>query len=89
MQKAKKKRDYDTVGVRFIIPMTVLSNGNSISKIYTYKVRKGAKVHLGQELIADSPIGAAIVAVVRIDKVPQDIDPMVSYKFIDRKATPL
>lgn len=86
MQKAKK--NYSTVGVRFLIPLATLSS-NGISKIYTYKVRKGAKLHLGQELIADSPIGACIVAVVRIDKVPQDIDPMVTYKFIDRKAAPL
>src|ERR1700735_4781824 len=34
------KKDYNTVGVRFLA-------GHNLAKIYTYRIRKGAKVHLG------------------------------------------
>lgn len=81
-QKNVANAKYYTVGVRFL-------NG-SANGIYTYKIRKGAKVHLGQELIADSPSGTVWgVAVVRIDKVPQDNVPGITYKFLTRKAVAL
>lgn len=79
------KKDYRTIGVRFVY-------GHNAGKIYTYKIRKGAKVHLGQELVAESnpPTGwtKSVVVVVRIDKTPQDDGPY-EYKFITQKASDL
>lgn len=80
--KAKRKT-YSTIGVRF------LSGGASIAKVYTYRVRKGAKLHLGQELVADTPYGTAVVAVVQIHQSPQDRAEGIDYKFISRKVAPL
>lgn len=83
--KAKKKKQpepYYTVGVRFLHSM-------SRAFIYTYKIPSRAKVHLGQELIADTPQGTSLVVVVRIDKTRQDIEPGITYKFIARKVAPL
>lgn len=79
--KAKRKT-YSTIGVRFL-------SGASIAKVYTYRVRKGAKLHLGQELVADTPYGTAVVAVVQIHQSPQDRVEGINYKFISRKVAPL
>lgn len=82
-KKARKPKapNYFTIGVRFL---------KSPSTIYTYKVRKGAKVFLGQELIAPpNQHGIDVVVAVRIDKLPQDTDPSITYKFIERKVSPL
>lgn len=81
MSKQKTKRNnkpHSTVGVRFL--------SGDIAKVYTYKIRTGKAVHLGQELVADTPRGPALVAVVRIDKTPQDSGPY-DYKFLERKVT--
>lgn len=79
------KKDYNTVGVRFIY-------GHNLAKVYTYRVRKGAKLHLGQEVVVPSePQGELIkgvAVVVRIDKTPQDNGPYV-YKYITEKVAPL
>lgn len=84
--KPKKKsappKTYYTVGVRFLYT-------TNRSFVYTYKIPNRAKVHLGQELIADTPHGSSIVVVVRIDKKPQDNEPGIVYKFIERKVAPL
>lgn len=83
---AKKpvKVNYNTVGVRFL-------DGHNIAKVYTYGVRKGGKIHLGQELVADTPRGPALVAVVRIDKTPAPVDPSwpCGLKFLTRKVVEL
>lgn len=75
------KKDYNTIGVRFL-------RGDTLHKVYTYKVRKGAKVHLGQELVARTDRGDTVVVVVEIHKTPQDTGPY-NYKFIDQKVAPL
>lgn len=91
--KATPKLNFDTIGVRFL-------SGVDIVKIYTYKVRKGSKVLLGQELIADTPRGPGVCAVVRIDSSPQApakyieqygsvSEAIEQLKFIERKAVPL
>lgn len=75
------KKDYNTIGVRFL-------RGDTLHKVYTYKVRKGAKVHLGMELVARTDRGDTVVVVVEMHKTPQDNGPY-NYKFIDQKVAPL
>lgn len=76
------KKDYNTVGVRFIY-------GHDVAKIYTYKIRKGAKVHLGQEVVVPSSVVAQSVAVVvEIHKTPQDTG-LYNYLFVTGKVAPL
>lgn len=74
----KRTKPLSTIGVRF--PETPV-------KVYTYQIPRGSKVHLGQELVADTPRGPAVVFVVRIDKTPQKFEFML--KTIDRKAVAL
>jgi hypothetical protein len=78
----KKQEKFYTIGVRF---------ARGPDKIYTYKVRKGAKVHLGQELVADTPFGTTLVFVVRIDKTPQkpEEDRFIVLKYIEKKVVAL
>jgi len=76
-RKTKNAKSYTTVGVRFL-------QGGSLHKVYTYKIRKGAKVHLGQLLIGNN----ALVAVVEIHSTPQDTE-CYDYKFITQKVTAL
>lgn len=76
-----------TIGVRFL-------SGNDIQKVYTYKVPSTAKVYLGQELVADTPRGPAVAAIVRLDKTPlldviNDDGDTVEVKSIERKVVPL
>lgn len=56
-------------------------------KIYTYKVKRG-RVKLGDELIADTPRGPAVVFVVRLDANAQPVEG-VELKTITRKAVPI
>jgi len=77
--KRKTKKPYDTIGVRFV-------NGHNLAKVFTYRVRK-AVAH-GDLLIADTPNGPAIVAVVRLDRTPQDTEGF-DYKFITQKVATL
>lgn len=79
--KKLAKKDYNTIGVRFL-------RGDTLHKVYTYKVRKGAKTFLGQELVARTDRGDTVVVVVEIHKTPQDTGPY-NYKFIDQKVAPL
>ena len=72
---------FNTIGVRF----SDGSGAGGIAKIYSYKIRKGGKVHLGQELVADTPRGPAPVFVVRIDKTP---NPEATV-FLERKTVAL
>lgn len=90
MKKRVKKKSPDpkfsTIGVRFL-------SGMNLAKVYSYKVHTRVKVYLGQELVADTPRGAAVVVVVRIDKKPHpavdDYGTPVIQKFIERKVAPL
>jgi hypothetical protein len=65
---AKKKADaarkkaaakFRTVGVRFL-------QGGNLAKIYTYKIKRSAKVHLGQELVVTNDNGVSVVVVVQM-----------------------
>ena len=83
--KKVKEEKFNTIGVRFLESSTPY-------KVYTYKVRAGKKVHLGQELIADTDRGPAVVVAVRIDKTPQpagDGAVFVRLKYIEKKAVAL
>jgi hypothetical protein len=82
--KKAKPEKFNTIGVRFI-------GGQNPEKIYTYKVRIGAKVYLGQELIADTARGPAAVVVVRTDKTPNQFEtcPIEGLKYIEKKAVAL
>jgi hypothetical protein len=82
--KKAKPEKFNTIGVRFL-------DGGNLAKIYTYKVRIGAKVHLGQELVADTPRGPAVVVVVRTDKTPNEHEtyPIEGLKYISKKAVAL
>lgn len=75
------KKDYNTVGMRFL-------RGSNLHKVYTYKLPKRAKVHLGQELVVPSPFGNCTAVVVEIHKAPQDDGPY-QYKFVVGKVSPL
>jgi hypothetical protein len=75
------KKDYSTIGVRFL-------RGDNLHKVYTYRIRKGAKVHLGMELVARTDSGDTVVVVTEIHKTPQD-NGAYYYKFIDQKVAPL
>jgi hypothetical protein len=86
VSKKKSSLSYYTIGVRFL-------DGLHVARVYTYRVQRrvvtNSQVHLGQELVADTPYGSAVVVVVRIDAVPQDSNPRVLYKYITRKVAPL
>lgn len=82
-----KKKDYNTVGVRFL-------RGSNLAKLYTYKVKKGAKLHLGQEVVVPTDPDKqnydtnTIAVVVRIDAKPTDNGPY-NYKFVQGTVKPL
>lgn len=78
VKKAKVEK-FNTIGVRYI-------NSGALSAITTYKVRIGAKVHLGQELVVDHVEGPRVVVVARIDKTPQALS---FSTYIDKKAVAL
>lgn len=80
MKRNTKKETYYTIGVRFL--------SGDVGRVFTYRVRTGKAVHLGQELVADTPRGPALVVVVRIDKTRQDTGPY-EYKYITRKVATL
>jgi hypothetical protein len=64
----KSPPKYNTLGVRFL-------GGQHPERVYTYGVRKGARVHLGQLLVAETPAGPSICVAVRLDKKPSPINP--------------
>lgn len=71
------KKDYNTVGVRFL-------QGPNLEKVYTYKVKKGAKLRLGQEIVVPTQrdvLANTIAVVVELHKSPQDTGGY-SYKFV-------
>lgn len=59
---ATKESKMRLVGVRFL-------SGNNLAKVYTYKTKRTAKLHLGQEVVVHNTEGAsAVVAVVSLDQ---------------------
>lgn len=77
-----RKKMYYTIGVRFLY-------GPNFGKMYTYRVCNRNKVTLGQELVADTPSGSAVVVAVRIDTKRQDTNVAIEYKYITHKVAPL
>lgn len=78
------KKDYNTVGVRFL-------QGPNLQKVYTYRVRKGAKLRLGQEVVVPTQrevLANTIAVVVELHKVPQDTG-AYDYKFVAGTVSPL
>lgn len=71
--RAKKVREvqFNTIGVRFI-------DGHNLAKVYTYRVPKKAKLHLGQEVVVpvdkagNGNIVNTIAVVVELHKARQD-----------------
>ena len=59
----KEKRNFQWCGVRFI-------HGENLGTVYSYKVRKGVKLHLGQELVVRNHRGTSIVVVVAVNEEP-------------------
>ncbi len=76
--------EYRTIGIRFAIGV-----GSNPGKVYTYKVRAGAEILLGDELVLDTPYGPSVGFVVRKDKTNQDTDPGIQYKYATRKTIEL
>jgi hypothetical protein len=57
---AAKESQMRLVGVRFL-------SGHSLAKVYTYKTKRTAKLHLGQEVVVHNAEGASVAAVVSLD----------------------
>lgn len=81
----KAKKTYNTVAVRYL-------RGPNPQKAYTYRVRKGAKLHLGQEVVVptnvDGYVANTIAVVVELHKTPQDTGPY-NYLFAAGTVKPL
>lgn len=82
---APPKKDYNTLGVRFL-------EGGNLATVYTYRVKKGAKIHLGQEVVVparrDGRINNFVAVVVELHKTPQDTF-SYEYKFVIGTVKPL
>jgi hypothetical protein len=80
-----KKKDYNTIAVRYL-------RGPNLHKAYTYRVKKGVKLHLGQEVIVptqvDGYVAQNVAVVVELHKTPQDNGPY-DYKFVYGTVKPL
>ncbi len=67
------KKDYNTLGVRFL-------SGPNLEKVYTYRYKKGARLHLGQEIVVpttrDGKTLNTCAIVVELHKTPQDDKPV-------------
>lgn len=78
-------KGYRTVGVRFL-------RGPNLQKAYTYRVPKGAKVHLGQEVVVpteqDGYVANTVGVIVELHANRQDNGPY-NYKFITGTVKPL
>jgi hypothetical protein len=59
-KKKKVEIKFRPIGVRFL-------TGHNLGKIYHYRIRKAAKVHLGQELVVSNDSGISVVVVVTVD----------------------
>lgn len=61
----RKVKNYTTVGVRFLF-------GPRLEKVYSYMIRKKARVHLGMEVIVPTPHGNSVAVIVEIHKNPDE-----------------
>lgn len=73
-------KTYNTIGVRFL-------RGDNLHKIYTYKVPKKTKLHLGEEIVVPSqPTGGVetntTAVVVEQHSTPKDLELYITCKFI-------
>lgn len=59
-RKADPSERFVTIGARFL-------DGPNPFKVYTYQIRRGFSVFLGQELVADTPTGPRLAICVRLD----------------------
>lgn len=79
------KKDYTTVGIRYL-------EGSNLERVYTYRVKKGAKLHLGQEVVVPAKrnerVNNFIAVVVEIHKVPQDTG-LFEYRYVLGTVKPL
>jgi hypothetical protein len=80
VKEKPKKKDYNTIGVRY---------AQGAGQVYTFKIRKGAKVHLGQELVDSRDGNYSVCFVVALHKTPQDTEAHISYRFLNHKVAPL
>lgn len=64
--KPRKRRKSKKVNERYQYVDVRFAKGQ-IDRVYTYKVRKGAKVHLGQTLVVENEYGTTCVFVVGIN----------------------
>lgn len=81
MKKKAAKERFDYVDVRF--------PKGSIEKVYTYRVRKGAKLYYGQSLVVENEYGTSVVFVVGINTGRHRDYPSVNYKQIKLKVVEL
>lgn len=57
---AKAEEKMQLVGVRFL-------QGHNMNKIYTYKAKRAAKLHLGQEVVIRNQNGTTVAVVVQLN----------------------
>lgn len=57
---AKAEEKMQLVGVRFL-------QGHDLNKIYTYKAKRAAKLHLGQEVVIRNQNGTTVAVVVQLN----------------------
>lgn len=77
------KHDFRWVGVRFI------NNDQFSVKEYTYKVKRGAKLHLGMELVVHNERGSSIVVVTKLDRPPEFGLDTGNWKWIRDRVAPI
>src|SRR5688572_11185312 len=74
--------NFATIGVRFI-------DGPDPWKIFTYQVKRGSPVHVGQELVGDTPRGPKLCICVRLDQRYNQEDYPGELKTITRRVVAL
>lgn len=74
-----KRKPYYTVDVR---------HASDPRKAYTYRVARGKKLKLGDEVVVDNSFGTSVAFVVRIHEMPQ-YNRGFDYKYITRKVAAL
>lgn len=75
-------KNFVTIGVRFI-------DGPDPYKVFTYQIRRGTSVYVGQELISDTPRGPKLCICVRLDQTYNPENYPGELKTITRRAAPL
>lgn len=75
-------KTFATIGVRFI-------DGPNVYKVFTYQIKRGTSIHVGQELIADTPNGPKLCICVRLDDRYNPEEFPGELKTITRRVVPL